>query len=154
MHLFSSSLALVLPSSFSSARANAHRPSVCCIKFDIPALSPPTTPQFSLLGKLFIRRVGRDEGKGGLRLRTVAVGRGFSQCRFHAEKWDICHHLEVDSGNGTATAKATTTGISLRMERKRRWARAKNCPRETNGSGERTEQSAVMTRDGGRALTE
>ena len=36
---------------------------------------------------------------------AVTVLRGFSQCRFHAEKWGICHHLEVDSDNGTATTE-------------------------------------------------
>ena len=151
--LFSPRSRLALPSF--SARANTHRPSVCCIKFDIPALSPPTTPQFSLLGKLFIR--GR-LGGGGRRVADGGDGRGFSQCRFHAEKWGICHHLEVDSGNGTATTRRGFLREWKEREDGRGRARkgaggrlAKRNKRKWRTNVVTTEKKAVLTRDSGHA---
>ena len=90
-------------------------------------------------------------------LWTVAVGRGFSQCRFHAEKWGICHHLEVDSDNGTATA-TTTMGDFSENGKKEEMGEVRGSrlakTRETNGSRERTKKKAVLTREVGHALTE
>ena len=101
-----------------SALANAHRPSACCIKFDVPALSPSADDAaiFPHGEDFHPHSEWEGEGERGAGSLDGRSRRGFSQCRFHAEKWGICHHLRVDSDNGTATA---TMGISPGMERKR-----------------------------------
>ena len=128
-------LAVGLPSLHSShfsALANAHRPSACCIKFDVPALSPsaaifPHGEDFHPHSEW-----GGEGERGAGSLDGGRSRRGFSQCRFHAEKWGICHHLRVDSDNGTATA---TMGISPGMERKR--STANEGGRKGRGAGSR-----------------
>ena len=114
-------LAVGLPSPHSShfsALANAHLPSACCIKFDVPALSPSADDAaiFPHGEDFHPHSEWGGEGERGAGSLDGRSRRGFSQCRFHAEKWGICHHLRVDSDNGTATA---TMGISPGMERKR-----------------------------------
>ena len=129
-----------LHSSHFSALANAHRPSACCIKFDVPALSPSADDAAIFPhGEDFHPHSG--EGRGNAKWAPLdgRSRRGFSQCRFHAEKWGICHHLRVDSDNGTATA---TMGISPGMERKR--STANEGGRKGGGGGQRIGQEKRM----------